>query len=445
MRDESASIGQRRPERVPQDDVRRRNLSQVLRRIHVGGPASRSRLAAYTGLNRSTVGALVADLAARGLVRERHPGTVGIPGRPSPVVEPNPDGPAVLALEVFADSLAAATIGIGGLVRATTRTDRSRTPLSPEATVEALVALSSPLLGGLTRTPTDDAHPTGAVRPPRIVAVGVAVAGVVRRRDGVVMVGPNLGWREAPFARLLRTALPLAVPVHVANDGDLAALAEHVRGAGAGCDHFICLWGEVGVGAGIIADGRPLTGVSGFAGEIGHLSVRPDGRTCHCGARGCWETEIGEDALLGHAGSLGAAGGRPGFDAVLDAAGRGDPRALAALEAVGRWLGVGLAGIVNIFNPRRIALGGRFAAIHPFVDAQIEAILDELAMAAPRSMVEIVPTALGLDAPLHGAAELAFEQILDDPTSLTDAGLPSGPAGTLGRLVGKEVKAGVPA
>lgn len=428
MRVESGRSGHRRPERVPQDDVRRRNLSLVLRRVHVGGPASRSRLAAYTGLNRSTVAALVADLAGRGLVRERHPGSAGIPGRPSPVVEPNPDGPAVLALEVFADSLAAATIGIGGRVRATSRVDRSRAPLSPQATVEALAELARPLIDGAW-----------------IVAVGVAIAGVVRRADGVVVVGPNLDWRETPIAELLEAGLPLGVPVLVANDGDLAALAEHTRGAGAGVDDFICVWGEVGVGAGIIAAGRPLTGSAGFAGEVGHLPVRPDGRACHCGSRGCWETEIGEDALLGRAGGVGAAGGRPGFEAVLAAAVRRDPEVLAALDAVGGWLGVGLAGIVNVFNPRRIALGGRFGAIHPFVAGRIEATLDELAMAAPRSMVEIVPAALGLDAPLHGAAELAFEQILDDPTSLPDVGRLSGQAGTLGRLVGKEVRPGVPA
>ncbi len=133
---------------------------------------------------------------------------------------------------------------------------------------------------------------------PRVCAIGVAVAGMVRREDGVVVGAPNLGWRDVPIADSLRSALAVDVPIYVANDADLATIAEWRRGAGVDCRDFLLLWGEVGVGAGVIAGGRPFVGRAGFAGEVGHLSVRPRGHLCRCGARGCWETEIGSEALL---------------------------------------------------------------------------------------------------------------------------------------------------
>ena len=371
-----------------------------MRRVHVAGPASRSDLANYTGLNRSTVGDLVAELTARGLVHERA-GLRGAPGRPSPIVMANPNGITVLAVEIFTDSLAAAVIGLGGRVLARARLERPRDGSSPEATVARLAGICRTLLDGR------------ADQPP-IHAIGVAVAGVVRRTDGSLVVGPNLGWRDVSLAD--RTSLGLEVPVFTANDADLATLAEHLRGAGIGCDDFVCLWGEVGVGAGIIAGGRPLSGRSGFAGEVGHLPLSPAGRLCHCGARGCWETEVGEDALLRRAGRAGS-GGPLAVDLILAMADAGDPDAISAIESSGRWLAIGLATVIHTLNPERIALGGFFASILPHArDALIRA-LGELAI-EPLAVATIVPARLGADGPLIGAAELAFEHWLDDPASV---------------------------
>ena len=382
--------------------VRRQNLSAILRRVHLAGPASRSDLANYTGLNRSTVGVLVAELAARGLVHERA-GVRGVPGRPSPIVMANPNGIAVLALEVFNDSLAAAVIGLGGHVLARTRVERARDGSSPEATVARLTGICRTLLDGRADRPS-------------IQAISVAVAGVVRRTDGDVVVGPNLGWRDVPLADLIRTSLGLGVPVFTGNDADLATLAEHLRGAGMGCDDFVCLWGEVGVGAGIIAGGRPLSGQSGFAGEVGHLPLSPAGRLCHCGARGCWETEVGEDALLRLAGRAGS-GGPSAVDQVVALADAGEPAAKCAIESSGRWLAIGLAALIHTLNPERIALGGFFATILPYARDALTRTLGELAI-EPLAIATIVPARLGADGPLIGAAELAFEHWLDDPASV---------------------------
>jgi predicted NBD/HSP70 family sugar kinase len=227
-------------------------------------------------------------------------------------------------------------------------------------------------------------------------------------------MAPNLGWRDEPLGAALADALGGAARISVANDADLGALVEQRRGAAHGCDHVLFISGEYGVGGGLIVDGQPLTGVAGYGGEVGHMPVNPNGAACRCGSTGCWETEVGEAALLRLAGRP-PGGGRPEVDALLRDAEGGSPAALSALDHVGRWLGIGLAGLVNIFNPRLIVLGGLFGRIHPFVLPTLEHELERRALDAPRRIVKIVPAMLGIDAPLLGAAELAFEPLLADP------------------------------
>jgi predicted NBD/HSP70 family sugar kinase len=144
------------------------------------------------------------------------------------------------------------------------------------------------------------------------------------------------------------------------------------------------------------------------------MPVNPDGSRCRCGSIGCWETEVGEGALLRLAGHPPDAG-REGLDLVLREAAAGSSKALRALDDIGRWLGFGLAGLVNVFNPQVVVLGGLFGRIHPFVEAKLATELERLSLPQSREVVRIAPASLGVNAPLLGAAELAFEPLLADP------------------------------
>ncbi len=381
--------------------VRHANLSMLVRELHLQGGLSRSDLVSRTGLTRSGIRAVISDLVAAGLVREERAASQGAPGRPSPLVQPQPGGAVVLALEVAVDSLAVATIGFGGTVLDLVRVDRPRGRFSVDETVADLVELARLVRA---RPPARDA----------LVGIGVAVVGVVRRSDGVVRMAPNLGWRDVPLAARLAEALGVRVPIFVANEADLGALAEHRRGAAVGVDNLLFISGEVGVGGGIIVDGRPLVGVAGYGGEIGHMPVNPAGAVCRCGSVGCWETEVGERTLLMRAGQS-PTGGRSAVDAVVREAAAGMPGALAALDNVGRWLGIGLAGLVNVLNPQVIVLGGLFGRIHGFVETAVRTEIDRLGLQASSELVEVRPAKLGVDAPLLGAAELALEPLLSDP------------------------------
>jgi predicted NBD/HSP70 family sugar kinase len=229
-------------------------------------------------------------------------------------------------------------------------------------------------------------------------------------------MAPNLGWRDVPLDGRLALALETDAPISVANDADLGALAEVRRGAALGADDVLFIHAEVGVGGGLIVGGKPLTGAAGYGGEVGHIPVNPNGTACRCGSVGCWETEVAEEALLLRAGHP-PGGGRLEVAAVLREAEGGSPAALSALDDVGHWLGFGLAGLVNVFNPRLVVLGGLFGRIHPFVAATIAGELDRRVLPGPRGIVRVVPGSLGVDAPLLGAAELAFDPLLADPAS----------------------------
>jgi predicted NBD/HSP70 family sugar kinase len=391
------------------ETIHRANLSAIIRVLHEHGPRSRSELVAATGLTRSAIRALVRELAAAGLVTEDHAVRLGTPGRPSPLVRPEPTGAVVLAFEVLVDSIAAAVVGLGGKTLDRIRVDRPLDHLQVDDVVAELVRLAAAL-----RVP--DAGPT--------VGVGVAVAGVVRRSDGLVFMAPNLGWVDVPFGERLERALGLDLPFTIMNDADAGMLAEHRRGAAVGVDDALYISGEVGVGGGAIVGGQPLLGSAGLAGEIGHMTVNPDGVACRCGARGCWETEVGRDVILRRAGVTDHPG-LAGVEQVIAAATDGSPEARAALVDVGRWLGIGLGALVNILNPRMIVLGGVHARMYPVIRDVVDAEVGRRSLAAPRAEVRIVPAMLGVDAPLIGASEAAFEPLLADPaawmTSVADA------------------------
>ena len=394
-------VANRGPVGQRSETVRRANLSTILRELHTVGPLSRSEIVARTGLTRSAIRGLIGELAAAELVTEKRAVRIRAPGRPSPVVRASPEQASVLALEIAVDSLAAAQVGLGGTLLDLRRVDRPRRHFAQEEIVDDLVRLASEL-----RYEHSADH--------WLIGVGVAVVGVVRRSDGFVSTAPNLDWRNVPLGERVRVALATTAPIAVANEADLGALAEVRRGAARGADDVLFVSGEVGVGGGIIVDGKPMTGVAGYGGEIGHMTVNPTGSACRCGSVGCWETEVGEGAFLLRAGYPPDAGRRD-VDAVLRDAAAGGARGLEAIRGVGAWLGIGLASLINILNPRLIVLGGLFGRIYPFARETIAMEVERRALPAPRELVQIVASSLGINAALLGAAELAFEPMLADP------------------------------
>jgi predicted NBD/HSP70 family sugar kinase len=382
------------------DTVRRHNLATVLGMVHRGGPVARSALTQATGLNRSTIGALVGELVEQGLVLEREPETSNRVGRPSPVVAA--DG-RVVALAVNPE-VDAVTVGVVGLDARVHR--RVRYPTGHVPTAQEAAAIASAVIDGL--------RPDLATAS-RVVGVGVAVPGLVREDDGVVRLAPHLEWAEEPFAAELAAAT--GYPVLAANDAHLGANAERLFGAGQGAADLVYLnGGASGIGAGVIVGGAPLTGISGYAGELGHTLVNSSGVRCHCGAIGCLETEVSQRALLR---VLGRASADPDeLEGALRAAVQaGDADVIAEVERQLGFLATALRTATNVFDPERIVLGGFLGALHELAPERLPGLVAAQALAASAETLTITRAALGSDILLIGAAELAFSPLLAAPSA----------------------------
>jgi predicted NBD/HSP70 family sugar kinase len=409
------------PARVGHGDVRRNNLEVVLRHLSAVGAGSRADIAARTGLTPSTVSRLVAELMDLGLVREA--GADGdlparrSPGRPGTLLEL--DGRHVLALgaEINVDYIAVLGNDLAGRTLNETRQPFDAVSEGPQRCAEALASLCGQAAAAFAAT------------APVVAGLTVAVPGLVDVASGVVTQAPNLHWAGFPLAAALAAQPGTAgVAVSIGNDANLGALAEYRVGSHAGIGDLIYVTGEVGIGGGVIAAGRPLQGSHGHGGEIGHMKLDPAGPWCGCGRRGCWEALIGLGALLRAIGS-----GDPGLSGrisspeakvadVADRARAGEHAALAALAEVGYWIGIGAANLVNLFDPDAIILGGYFPQIAEWILPPATKALHAGVLAPDAGGCELTTSALGFTAAARGGALRVIDQVLADPARLARSG-----------------------
>ena len=313
-----------------------------------------------------------------------------------------PAGPRAVGVDIGGTKIAAGVVTHTGHIL-----DRTRVPTPPDDESATLAALFE-VVDGLRD------------RDPAVEAIGLGAAGLVEWPGGHARWAPHNSYRRMELRRLLheRTGLPTSVD----NDANAAAWAEHRFGAGAGGGDLVLVTVGTGIGGGLVLDGRLHHGEHGFAGELGHLIVDPEGDRCPCGNRGCLEAmasgltlgRLGREAAAADpAGRLAAlaneAGGPVTGEVVFAAASEGDKAALVLFERVGHWLGVGIASLVTIFDPDLVVVGGGVAATGELLLAPARASFERYVHARPhRDLPPVVPARLGPDAGLVGAATLAL-------------------------------------
>jgi predicted NBD/HSP70 family sugar kinase len=382
-------------------DLRRSNLTRALRAVHLsGGAIDRAQLAQELVCTRATAKALAADLATMGLARERPAPASGRRGRPTTSIESAETGPVVAALEIGVERLRLATASIGGVL-----TDVVDAPIV-DRSVAAVGRLAKRTLRRRVK-----------VLGRRCVGVGVAVYGMVDDRTGRVLEAPHLGWLDVDLRPLL--GLVPDLPVTINNVANLMALADSLRGAGRGHRTVVCVHSGIGVGGAVVHDGEPLRGRNGLAGEYGHLPLGLRGRACRCGARGCWETEVDQLALVRLAGRrVGAEGAEAAARVVFEQAAKGHPPAVRAVHDTARALGRGLASLIAVHDPDLIVVVGHAADLFQHDPDAVASAIRHHVLAAHRSRLPPVrPTVLGPQAALVGAAETIFARLISDPAS----------------------------
>ena len=385
------------------ESLRELNRLRVIDALRRRGTASRSELARATGLSRTTVATLVTELQGRGLVVEQPPppGPAGR-GRPPILLRLDPSAGAVVGIHFDHRHLRVAVADLASTVVVERLVDLD----VDHAAATALDAAAELVDAVLAEAGIERSHVVGA---------GMALSGPIAL-DGTVgstVIMP--GWYGLSASEELSSRLDLHVAVD--NDANLGALAELSFGAGRGLADVIYVMVSSGIGAGIVIDGRLHRGVTGLAGELGHVRVRAEGAVCRCGNRGCLETVASTDALLellrpAHGSDLGVRG-------LVELLAGDDPGAQRVVRDAGFEIGRVLAGLCNILSPAAVIVGGDLGGVGDTLLTGIGEALDRNALPSVRAALELKAGILGDRAEVLGALAL----VIGDTDRLRSAGL----------------------
>ena len=378
--------------------MRASNEAMLLRRIWLAECVSRAELARETGLSASTVSSIVGRFADDGLVRLQEAGP-SRGGRPPVMVAFADDAFCIVGVEIGATHVTVAVTDLRGRILA-----EEYTPFATRERAEETLAL-------LVRSVQGCRARAGAAGA-RCLGVGVAVPSPLdARRPGELSALILPAWRGVNLVE--RLGLALALPVVLENDANAGALAE--RWFGLGGDDFTFIKVGTGIGAGHVMGGSLYRGATGIAGELGHLAIDPAGPPCACGNRGCLHVLAGTPALLQLAAAVPGLA-RPPKTALelVEACAAGEPWAVEIVARLGGWLGVGIAGLVNLLNPSHIILGGEIVQAGEALLAPLRASASARSLLFSASEVEIRATSLGPAATAIGAGALMLDRALDD-------------------------------
>ena len=391
--------------------VRELNRSIILNRLR-GRALSRADLAVMTGLNKTTVSSLIDELVACQFVKEIGP-HASAGGRPGVLLELNPEAGCIIGLEIGVGYLNVVLTDFCAVILWKRQVMFSGADTQSHETINRAATL--------LRQAVRQSEQLGT----RLLGIGVAIPGLVDVESGAVVYAPNLGWRNVPLRQILSTKF--TVPIYVDNDANAAALAERYMGVAQEVDNYVCVVANVGIGVGIVLDGQVFHGATGYSGEAGHVTLDPNGPLCHCGNHGCWERFASQSALIervqqaSHTGPLTADSIWTGnldqlsLQSVLAAAKQGDPVARGAIDETGEYLGIGIANLVNTFNPELIALGGLLSLAEEFLTPVIQRTVAQRAMSGPREVARFVVSAFKAEACVMGGVAMVMHDILSRP------------------------------
>jgi len=391
----SDTKSQRAPLGQNRENLRQHNLSVVLRMLHQSRSVPRSHLTSVTGLNRSTISDLVGELVSLGLATEAEAQVVGSVGRPSLTVQASEN---IVAFAINPE-IDATTVGLISFDGRLLQKVRYPTQLQPDAQTAAQIAAKI-IADMRSKLPAET----------RIAGIGVAVPGQIRVRDGVVRLAPHLNWVEVPFGPML--AQLTGLPTFVDNDATSVCTAERIFGAGRGHSNAVFLFaGSGGIGGGMVVDDRLVRGASGYAGELGHIQISSSKATDFSGLSGTIEALVKRDDLL----EIFKLDSATDEELEQDILACKDAKITKMLNQQIDDLGKGVGVLATIFNPQAVVLGGFLNSLFKFNQNRLLASMRLASIKSAHDGLIVKSSELGTSAVLLGAAELAFQDVLDSP------------------------------
>lgn len=391
--------------------VRETNLSFVLRLIHSQSPISRAQLAIITGLNKSTVSSLVDELLERNLVLEIGNNSGGA-GRPATLLQVNAQAGYIIGVDLGVDFVSVAVTDFMGNILW-----RKREDADPNEDQQKMITQTLRIV--------KEAMASSKQKHQHFLGLGLATPGTVNINDGVLIFAPNLHWRNVPFGKIFAEQTKLKI--FVENDANAAAVAEHLFGKARQVQDFLFVFSGVGIGGGLFLNGKLYRGKNGYAGEIGHFPImaEPYQTVCHCGNRGCWETYANQYSIIQRVQArlevkrtsiipklMAEQNSGLTIPLIKQAADAGDKEAIDSFAEAGLAMGQGFAGLINIFNPSKMILGGPLSIAGEYLLPNIIDAVKRHSMPEIGQQVDIVLSSFGPDASLIGAIAIVADDAL---------------------------------
>ncbi len=390
--------------------VRKLNTRTVSECLRLYSPLSRAELAKRTGLYRSTISSIISELIDRGFVRETEIQSDLRIGRPGMLLEFNPQGGCAIGMDIGVDYISLILVDYTANIlwrkRQVTVVDGPQLEIVTQA--EEMISEALDISKNLSIPP---------------MGIGVGLPGLVDTNQGKLIVAPNLHWNDLPIKKMWMDRFHL--PVFVENESNNGAMGEFFYGAAHGKQDFIYLGTGIGLGGGIVVDGKLFKGSKGFAGEIGHTLLYKGGEHCGCGNNGCWETYVGPRYILRKIKQMLENGQRSvisdlvdgdfnnlDMDVVIEAAKKWDRIALETLNEIGIHLGRGVSNLINTFNPELIVMGGALSPISPWLIPIMQESIQRNVLPPLLDNLNIVPSQLGQDSNVMGAVALVLDNVL---------------------------------
>lgn len=390
------------------DTTRERNRRLVLEQISLRRQVSRQEIVDTTGLSKAAISLIVAELIESGLVYETGRQNSSV-GRPRVALSFTPDARYLIGAELNSQECRVILTNLYAEPLRTVKRTLLPSDLSPEGVCQILVGAVNELVIGIE---------TG-----RIVGMGVAVPAVANPTSGVVVSSVILPWQNVPFGDYLRQAF--AFPSLVFSRGSAATWGERWYGAGREIENLLYVRVGNGVVAGLVLEGQPYWGVHFGAGELGHVTVKPDGELCRCGNRGCLATVATTEALVSRVRQLLREDmddplweqldhhiERLDFATLVAAAISGNRAAKQGFAEVARWLALAISSAIHLVDLQMVIVGGPMIEAGELLFAPLRAELAQRTLPTHFRYVQIVPSLLREDAPSIGAASLVLHQLV---------------------------------
>jgi len=397
---------------INHNDMRNRNLALILNCMHQNALISRADISKLTGINKATVTGVVRELIRRGIVIEE--GSLGGArkiGHPAIALRINPDAGRVVGVQIGRKFVKAVVANVtpATLWRHVVNTAGKGQQEILDCTRKVIrLALQHAL---------NDRLP--------VLGVGLSVPGIVDIKRNILLCSHELGWERVDLSSLYPG--PDGIPFYTGNEGHMLALGDRYYGISSRSDTIIYINLDVSVNGGIVVNSNVLPGELGLAGEMGHMSLNPVGKLCACGARGCWNTYVGEEALFDRLRSAAASGRRTVLQEIagpnlsqlttadiLAAAAMGDALTVESLHEMGRWMGIGISNLLNLLNPEYVIIGGPLSDLYDHFYPSMIGEIERQALPWQRECLKIERVRSHEDSGVLGAVATVLWNLLNN-------------------------------